>query len=147
VLRNIITEQLINSHPGAFLQINKFTDKLNQLKGMLNNDNDSLYSPLVSVLLELASEQNFSDQGILKKILENIGNLDKNLKEYRNKRNADLIAELKNLRGNSVNLAKIRHAYGKMRAQSLSKRIDAQHYIQFYTNEIAHFISEVKRKK
>ena len=146
VLRNIITDELINSHPGSFLQINKFTDKLNELKGMLNNDNDSLYSPLVSVLLELASEQNFSDQGMLKKILENISNLDKSLIEYRNKRQTDLNDALKNLRANSVNLAKIRHAYLNMRAQSLSKRIDAQHYIHFYTNEITHFNSETNRK-
>jgi len=66
--------------------------------------------------------------------------------EFRNKRHADLDAELANLRANSVNLAKIKHAYENMRAQSLSKRIDAQHYIQFYTNEITHFTSETKRK-
>jgi len=34
-----------------------------------------------------------------------------------------------------------------MKAQSLSKKIDAQHYIHFYTNEIAHFNAEKGRKE
>jgi hypothetical protein len=150
VLKDIITDELINhAHPAhghSFIQLTKFTDKLNELKGMLNSENDSLYTPLVSVLLELASEQNFSDQGILKKILENINALENNLKAFRKNRDAGLNAELKTLRATSVNLAKIRTAYENMRAQSFSKRIDAQHYIHFYTNEIAHFNAEKNRK-
>jgi len=33
-----------------------------------------------------------------------------------------------------------------MRAQAFSKRIDAQHYIQFFVNEIAHYNAERVRK-
>jgi uncharacterized protein YdcH (DUF465 family) len=149
VLRDIITDELLNARAAkghSFLQLNKFTDKLNELKEMLNNDSDSMYSPLVSVLLELASEQNFTDQGILKKILENINNLEKSLKEFRTQREAGLNNEMKTLKSNGFNLGKIKNAYENMRAQSISKRIDAQHYITFYTNEIAHYNSEKNRK-
>jgi len=147
ILRDIITDELLNHTGGhSFVQLNRFTEKLNELKGMLNNENDSLYSPLVSVLLNLASEQNFSDQGILKKILENINNLEANLRQFRHQREGSLNTELKTLRASLANLGKIRGAYENMRAQSLSKRIDSQHYIQFYTNELSHFNAEKIRK-
>jgi len=149
VLRDIITDELLNNvaHAHSFVQLNKFTEKLNELQGMLNNDNDSLYSPLVSVLLELASEQNFSDQDMLRKILQNINNLEKSLKDFRKQREDTFNSEMKSLKANALNLLKIKNAYEKMRAQSVSKRIDAQHYIQFYTHEIAHFVAEIGRKK
>jgi len=148
VLRDIITDELLNNsaHTHSFVQLNKFTDKLNELQGMLNNDNDSLYSPLVSVLVELASEQNFSDQKMLQNILQNINNLDKSLKDFRKQREATFNSEMKTLKSNATNLLKIKGAYENMRAQSISKRIDAQHYIQFYNHEIAHFKAEIGRK-
>jgi len=148
VLKDIITDELLNNsaHSHSFVQMNKFTEKLNELQGMLNNDSDSLYSPLVSVLLELASEQNFADQGMLKKILQNIDNLDKSLKDFRKQREDTLNSEMKSLKSNAANLIKIKNAYENMRAQSVSKRIDAQHYMQFYTHEIAHYVAEIARK-
>jgi len=148
VLRDIITDELLNNsaHTHSFVQMNKFTDKLNELKGMLNNDSDSEYSPLVSVLLELASEQNFSDQTMLNQILQNINNLDKSLKEFKKQREDTFNSEMKSLKSNAANLFKIKNAYENMRAQSVSKRIDAQHYIQFYLHEIAHFTAEIGRK-
>jgi hypothetical protein len=146
-LRDIITDELLN-HNGAhsFVQLNKFTDKLNELKTMLNSESDSLYSPLVSVLITLASEQNFSDQAVLKKILENINNLENNLKQFRAAKEESLNNELKNMRASNVNLGRIKNAYNNMRTQSLSRQIDAQHYIHFYTNEINHFNAEKNRK-
>lgn len=146
-LRDIITDELLNNNGAhSFVQLNKFTDKLNELKTMLNSENDSLYSPLVSVLITLASEQNFSDQGILKKILENINNLDNNLKQFRVSRENAMNSELQTMRASQGNLGRIKSAYTNMRAQSLSRRADAQHYIQFYTNEITHFNAEKVRK-
>jgi septal ring factor EnvC (AmiA/AmiB activator) len=146
-LRDIITDELLNNaHGHSFVQLNKFTDKLNELKGMLNSETDSLYTPLVSVLLELASEQNFTDQTIMKKILENINNLESNLRTFRQQKESGLNSELKNLKSTGINLGKIINAYENMRAQSFSKKIDAQHYIHFYTNEITHFNAEKARK-
>ena len=146
-LRDIITDELLNgASPNSFVQLNKFTTKLNELKAMLNSENDSLYTPLVSVLLELASEQNFSDQGILKQILQNINSLDTNLREFRKQKETALNSSLKSLRAEGNNLLQIRTAYLNMRAQNISDRIDATHYISFYTNEITHFNTEKSRK-
>jgi len=145
VLRDIITDELFNRVPGALVQVNKFTQKLSELKDMLNNNSDSLYSPIISVLLDLATEQNFADQGILKKILENLRNLDKALKDFRVKQEKSLDAELANLRKQVKNVKQRIRAYKRMSHQAASKGIDAAHYIAYYTHEIAHFTAEKNR--
>jgi len=145
VLRDIISDELINRAPGALVQVNKFQQKLGELKEMLNSSSDSLYSPIISVLLDLATEQNFADQGILKKILENLRNLDKALKDFRTKQEKGLDAELLNLKKQIKNVKQRIRAYRRMSHQSSSKAIDAKHYIVFYTNEVKHFSAEQKR--
>jgi len=147
VLRDIITDELFKKAPGALVQVNKFQEKLNELKELLNNNSDSLYSPIVSVLLDLATEQNFSDQGVLRKILQNLNNLDKALKEFRQKQEKALDAEMKNIRAQIKNVKQRIRAYRRMRSQAVSKRIDAQHYLTFYGHEIVHFNAEKGRKE
>jgi len=147
VLRDIITDELYNKGPRALVQINKFQQKLSELKELLNNNSDSLYSPIISVLLDLATEQNFADQGVLKKILQNLTNLDKALKDFRLKQEKALDEEMKNVRAQAKNTRQRIRAYRRMRSQSNSKRIDATHYINFYTHEIAHFTAETGRKQ
>jgi peptidoglycan hydrolase CwlO-like protein len=146
LLRDIISDELLNNAPGSFVQLNKFQEKLNELKGMLNNNNDSIYAPIVSVLLDLATEQNFSNQSILKQILVNINNLDKALKEFRKRQEAGLDTETKSIRAQMKNTVARIQAYSKMRAQARSNALDAQHYIKFYTHEIEHFNAEKGRK-
>lgn len=144
MLNDIITDELIN--PGQFVQVNKFQEKLAELRTMLNSDSDSLYSPLVGVLVELATEENFADKDILQNILKNINNLKTSLNDFRAKRQAELDSNMKNMKAETSNLAKIKGAYENMRNQSISKRIDATHYINFYTHEIGHFNAEKGRK-
>jgi len=50
------------------------------------------------------------------------------------------------MRDGNFNLGRIKNAYNNMRTQTLSKRIDAEHYIHFYNNEINHFNAEKNRK-
>jgi len=145
VLRDIITDELFNKAPGALVQVNKFHEKLAELKGLLNNNSDSLYSPIISVLLDLATEQNFSDQGVLRKILQNLNNLDKALKDFREKQEKALDSEMKTIRKQIKNVKQRIRAYRRMRQQAVSKTIDAQHYSNFYTHEIQHFTAEKGR--
>jgi len=147
VLRDIITDELFNKAPGALVQVNKFQEKLAELKGLLNNNSDSLYSPIISVLLDLATEQNFSDQGVLRKILQNLNNLDKALKDFRKKQEDSLNADLKNMNAQIKNVKQRIRAYRRMRSQAISKRIDAQHYLSFYGHELIHFNAENGRKE
>jgi hypothetical protein len=146
VLRDIITDELLNRSPGALVQLNKFQAKLNELKELLNNNSDSLYSPMVSVLLDLATEQNFSDQGVLKKILQNLNNLNHALVTFRTKQEAALNADLTSLKKQIRNVNGRIRAYRRMKAQAVSKQIDAKHYITFYRHEISHFTAEQSRK-
>jgi len=145
VLRDIISDELYSKQPGAFVQVNKFQQKLSELKEMLNTNSDSLYSPIISVLLDLATERNFADQGILKKILDNLRNLDKALKDFRAKQEKSLDAEMVNLRKQVKNVKQRIRAYRRMSHQAASKELDARHYIVFFTNEIQHFTSEKNR--
>jgi predicted nucleic acid-binding Zn-ribbon protein len=145
ILRDIITDELFNKGPRALVQLNKFQEKLVELKGLLNNNSDSLYSPIISVLLDLATEQNFSDQGVLKKILTNLNNLSKALKDFRIKQEKSLDADMKNIKKQVKNVRQRNRAYRRMRAQATSKKIDAAHYISFYKHEIDHFTAEKNR--
>jgi len=146
ILRDIISDELFNHAPGALVQIGKFQEKLTELKGLLNNNSDSLYSPIISVLLDLATEQNFSDQSVLKKILQNLNNLNKALIDFRNRQERSLDAETKNLNLQLKNVRGRIRAYRRMRAQAVSKALDAAHYISFFNHEIKHFNAEKGRK-
>jgi len=146
LLRDIISDELLNHAPGSFVQVNKFQQKLNELKGMLNNNNDSLYAPIVSVLLDLATEQNFANQAVLRQILTNINALDKRLREFSKKEEAGLDSATNSLRGGMRTAREKVLEYGRMRAQAVSRRLDARHYIKFYNHEILHFTAERKRK-
>jgi len=145
VLRDIITDELFNRAPGALVQVNKFQQKLAELKEMLNNNSDSLYTPIISVLLDLATEQNFADQGILRKILDNLRNLDKALRDFRTKQEKSLDAELVTLKKQIKNVKHRIRAYRRMSHQAASKAIDARHYIAFFKHEVAHFTAEKNR--
>jgi len=145
VLRDIISDELFNRVPGALVQVNKFQQKLAELKEMLNNNSDSLYSPIISVLLDLATEQNFADQGILRKILDNLKNLHKALLDFRTKQEKSLDAEMVTLKKQIKNVRHRVRAYRRMAHQAASKAIDARHYIAFFKHEITHFTAEKNR--
>jgi hypothetical protein len=144
VLRDIISDELLNRSP-ALVQLNKFHAKLAELKELLNNKSDSLYAPMISVLLDLATEQNFSDQSVLRKILQNLNNLRTSLLNFRAQQEVSFNKDLKGLRQEARIIKSRIAAYRRMRNQAQSKAIDAGHYIAFYTHEIAHFNAEASR--
>ena len=78
VLRDIISDELLK-RSGSFVQLTKFQKKLGELKEMLVSNTDSIYGPIVGVLLDLATERGFSDQGVLRKILQNLRQLKRSL--------------------------------------------------------------------
>jgi uncharacterized protein YdcH (DUF465 family) len=146
VLRDIITDELLNRSPSALVQVNKFQEKLAELKSLLNNNSDSLYSPMIGVLLDLATEQNFSDQTVLRKILQNLNNLDAALRNFRTKQESSLNTEVGSLRKQTRNVKSRIRAYHRMKQQAYSKVLDATNYINFYRHEQTHFTSEQGRQ-
>ena len=145
VLRDMITDELLNRTPGALVQVSKFQEKLKELKELLNNNTDSLYSPMISVLLDLATEQNFSDQTVLRKILQNLNNLNNALLQFRANQEKALTSNVRNLRRSIKNTQSRIRTYQRMRAQANSKLIDATNYLAFYRNEVSHFSAEKNR--
>jgi len=95
-LRDIIHDELLNSsEAGAFIQVQKFRTTLAELKEKMAKVEDTLYTPLVSALVNLATEKNFANQKILKKILALLDKIHANLKSFIKKHKNDNKAILK----------------------------------------------------
>ncbi len=83
-LRDIILDELVNgSKPGAFVQIKEFKDNVQQLQKKLNSMSDSVeFTPIISALVTLATQKNFSNQKILRRILALLKKLRRNLLKF-----------------------------------------------------------------
>jgi len=101
---------------------------------------------MIGVLLDLATEQNFSDQTVLRKILQNLNNLDAALRNFRTKQEASLNNEVSSLRRQTRNVKSRIRAYHRMKQQAYSKVLDATNYINFYRHEQSHFTAEQGRQ-
>ena len=145
VLRDIISDELLK-RSGSFVQLSKFQKKLSELKDLLVSNTDSIYGPVVGVLLDLATERGFSDQGVLRKILENLHLLRNNIKSFRAKQESALDSEVENLQKQLKITVRRIDDYEKMKAQCVSKGLDARHYIKFHVTEATHLAVERNRK-
>jgi hypothetical protein len=85
-LKDIITDELLKApEQASFIQLKTFNDKMRQLKVLLEKTHDSQYAPLVTTLLTILETRGFSDQGILQNILDVLGKLEQNLRDFRDK--------------------------------------------------------------
>lgn len=89
-ISNIILDEITNAplrKGTSFLQLNteEFKLKIENLKTILSEteSHETLLAPMALTLLEIARSNNFADQAILKKILEILAQLSKNLKAFR----------------------------------------------------------------
>ena len=122
-LRDIITDELISPSNGqSFIQVQNFNSKVNELKTLLEKNDDAQFSPLVSALVTLAQNNNFADQGILNQILSVLNNLDKNIKQFRDRQDSNHTENIKILKN---------RAQSKItQIQTLSDMINSNHSIQ-----------------
>jgi len=146
-LLDIIYDEIKNKRGGSsFVQLKNFKTKLDDLKSALNNSNQSLYAPVISTLLDLATEQNFSDQGVLTKIISNLKALRSNIKSFRKKQEASLDTEVSIIRKQIKNAEQRIDVYRRLRVQAVSQGVDAKRYIRFYTSEIEHYKNLISTK-
>ena len=87
-LRDLISDELVDgSQAGAFVQIEKIKKTINELKEKMENMEDQgPLTPLISALISLTSEGNFSDQKILRSILLLLNRIQENLQSFQVKR-------------------------------------------------------------
>ena len=85
-LKNIIEDELLNDQPAphAFIQLKRnFNVKLAHLKKLLQKSKaDFNITPILSSLIQIAGNGNFSDQGTLKQIINLIDKLSANINEF-----------------------------------------------------------------
>lgn len=83
-VRNIVVDELLNGKaPASLIQVNTISTKLNELKTMVEKDNDSLFTSVIGNLLEMASQQNLNDQTTLRKFLGSLRKLNRRIKAWR----------------------------------------------------------------
>jgi len=147
-LRDIIEDELMNqSAPPRLIQLKKFNKKLAKLKALIEKSGDTLYTPIIATLVELASQQNFSDQGLLKNILARIADLEKAFAKFKTEREAYFNLTMKNLKEQEENLTSQIQDLVKLRHALLSTIAEASQAMEILSKDITNLTSEMARKK
>lgn len=145
-LRDIIEDELVN--PGkSFIQVKQFNEKLSNLQDLIKRSGDTLYTPIIETLVELASEQNFSDQKILQAILKNLKALETNLLQFKGERETAMNTTLKNLRAQEENLNGQSQDYTHLEQRYASNVREAEQNTQLLQTEVSNLNSEIARKQ
>ena len=107
-LENQIVDELANHEfhdDASFIELkNKLNEKTNKLKTLIMKSGNSLEAKALISLVDLASEHNFSDQSILRKILKLLRKLKNKLVEYRKQKESDINFSLEGLKNSEANL-------------------------------------------
>jgi len=133
-IRNIVVDELLNGSGASLIQVNTITGKLKELKGLSEKDNDSMLNTVVIALLDMTSEKNLNDQGILRKFIAALDKLRDSIKKWRK----SYKAHQKNLRrihkaNNEAKLKSIR-ALGRLLVEAQSAVIGGNRAIEELTN-------------
>jgi len=145
-VRDIVEDELLNGKAPSLVQVNTVTEKLNELKTMLEKSDDSMFATVVGALLETVSLQNLSDQGILRNILSTLKKIKVNILSWRKK----AIKDNKNVRKIAAKAmaAKLKSlaALGKLIVVAKSDIVQATRNIEELKAAIAHLDHAIKRK-
>jgi len=134
-VRNIVVDELLNGKaPASLIQVNTITSKLQELKTMVEKDNDSMFSAVVGTLLEMVSEKNLNNQKILRKFLGALRKLKNRIVAWRKKAlgNSRRIRRL-SLASNAARLKSIR-ALGRLLVEARSSVVAAKRTIDELKN-------------
>jgi len=147
-LRDIIEDELLNQQaPPKLIQLKKFNKKLAKLKTLIEESGDTMYTPMIATLVDLASQHNFSDQGVLNTLLKNINNLEQAFRKYRTERETYFNDTMKTLKSQEENLTSQIHDLVKLRHSLLSSIAEASQAMEILSKDIANITSEMARKK
>jgi len=145
-LRDIIEDELLN--PGkSFIQVDAFNSKLKDLQNLVKKSGDSLYTPIIETLVALASEQNFSDQKILKAILSNLKSLEQNITKFKAEKKTALKVTLKTLKAQEENLIGQLQDYAHLEQRYVSDVTEANQNTALLTETLSNLNNEIARKQ
>jgi len=148
-LRDIITDELLadaNTRASSFVQLQTFNDKLHELKALLENSHDTMYSGLVTTLLALAEAKGFSDQKILKQILDVLKKLETSLLAFRKKQDTEGQNNIKNLKTQAKEKVNQIKSLAKLITTNKSNQIDNDTIIKSSAKSVKMLDAEVARK-
>jgi len=146
-LRDIIEDELINPAGKSFIQIGTFNEKLKDLETLIKKSNDPLYTPILETLVQLASEQNFSDQKILKAILKNLNALAANIRKFKKDLKASLKSTLITLKKQEENLIQQLQDYHHLEQRYTSDVVEANENTGILNEALLSLASEVAKKE
>jgi hypothetical protein len=146
-IRNIVVDELLNGKaPASLIQVNTISGKLQELKTLVEKDNDSMFAAVVSTLLEMVSGKNLNDQATLKKFLGSLSKLNQKIRNWRK----SAIADHKRLRklnklNNAAKLKSIR-ALGRLLIEAKSAVVGATKAIDELKNAVFIISKAIARK-
>jgi len=159
-LRDIINDELLNAQVSgnnvrdtakaaepSFVQLKTFTAKLGELKTLLSQSHESLYTPLLTTLLSLAETRGFSDSGILRQILDTVGKLEGSLREFRNKQETEGKTNIKNLKGQAQEKVKQIKSLAAILAADISSEKENLAVQEKAKTDLESLDKEIARKK
>jgi len=90
-VKNIINDELLNATRGkaSLIQVTTVTKKLQELRELMAKDEDTMFSHIVETLIEMTTEQNLNDQGVLRNLLAALRKLRNSLRSWVEKATAD----------------------------------------------------------
>lgn len=144
-LNDIIEDELINPTGRSFVQL-KFDSKLNHLNRLISKSGETFYTPIIATLVQFASEQNFSNQSILKQILVTIHKLRENIEKFKAEKEGSMNNRMMLLKKQEENLDSQIVDYQHMSEKFVSIVSEAHQNMALLNREFTNLQSEIGRK-
>jgi len=145
-LFDIIEDELLTPSPGkSFVQL-RFHNKLENLQELVAKSHDTLYTPILTTLINLATEQNFSNQKVLKQILLNLRRLRINIEKYKAEKEMAMNEQMKVLKQEEENLESQIGDYQHLSERYVSVVVEAHQNMALLNRDFTNLKSEIERK-
>jgi hypothetical protein len=168
VVKDTIKDDLLNNSKPSFVQLQTQTvsKKVENLKTILNemSARESIYSSMLTTLLTVAQNSDFSDQELLKKILDILSKLEENIREFKTKQtvqlkqNVDLLKKTLQTQKDEakINLERIKESKSIIEAEKENSKVIKQNIDEIektlnrkaseieYWNKVCNYQEEMK---
>lgn len=144
-LYNIIEDELIKPTGRSFVQL-RFHKKLDDLQQLLSKTGETFFTPIISTLVELASEQEFSNQHILKQILLNLRKLRSSIEKFKAEKESTMNSKMILLKQQQDNLESQISDYKRLSERYVSVITEAEHNMNLLNSDFSNIQTEVGRK-